>query len=104
MDSKYHRGRIIDEVELVKSLQFGKIRGVALDTLEQEPPDPANPLLSIENVIITNHIGGSSIEALKKMAINAVELVINGLNGIWPDRSHIINPEIIDTNKHHDQA
>jgi D-3-phosphoglycerate dehydrogenase len=89
------RGKIIDESALVESLQSKWIRGVALDTLEQEPPDPSNPLLNMENVVITNHIGSSSNAALKNMGISAVCLVIDVLSGRMPDPSYVVNPEIL---------
>jgi D-3-phosphoglycerate dehydrogenase len=89
------RGKIIEENALVESLRLKQIRGVALDTLAQEPPDPLNPLLSMENVIITNHIGSSSNEAIKKMGISAVCLVIDVLRGKIPDPSYVVNPEIL---------
>jgi D-3-phosphoglycerate dehydrogenase len=89
------RGKIIDESELIQALRRGRVRGAALDTLEQEPPDPANPLLFMENVILTNHIAGSSREALQRMSADAVQLVLEALRGNYPDRAHLKNPEAL---------
>ena len=49
------RGPIVDEAELIKVLKEGWIRGAALDVFEQEPTPPDNPLLKLDNVIVTGH-------------------------------------------------
>lgn len=49
------RGPIVDEAELIKVLKEGRIRGAALDVFEQEPTPPDNPLLKLDNVIVTGH-------------------------------------------------
>jgi len=61
------RGAIIDANALVKALKEGKVKAAALDVVEGEPIDPANPLLKFENVLITPHIGAYTFEALKGM-------------------------------------
>ncbi|MEM2908318.1 MAG: hydroxyacid dehydrogenase [Candidatus Hadarchaeales archaeon] len=62
------RGEIIDETALVEALREGKIAGAALDVYEQEPPTDS-PLLKLENVILTPHIGASTIEAQRDAGI-----------------------------------
>jgi phosphoglycerate dehydrogenase-like enzyme len=52
------RGPVIDETALIAALQQGEIAGAALDVLEKEPPDPANPLLQMPNVLLSPHIAG----------------------------------------------
>jgi D-3-phosphoglycerate dehydrogenase len=54
------RGPVLDEGALYTALTEGWIAGAALDVLEQEPPDPANPLFQLPNVIITPHAAGLS--------------------------------------------
>jgi len=49
------RGPIVDEAALIAALQEERIAGAALDVFEQEPPDPTNPLLTMDNVIVTAH-------------------------------------------------
>ncbi|MBI4552556.1 MAG: phosphoglycerate dehydrogenase, partial [Candidatus Latescibacteria bacterium] len=56
------RGGIIDEAALYRALVSGKVAGAALDVFEQEPP-AGNPLLTLDNVVITPHIGASTKEA-----------------------------------------
>jgi len=49
------RGPIVDEKALTKALQTRMIAGAGLDVFEQEPPDPADPLFALDNVIVTPH-------------------------------------------------
>jgi phosphoglycerate dehydrogenase-like enzyme len=49
------RVAVVDEAALIRALSAGRIAGAALDVFEQEPVDPANPLLSMDNVIVTPH-------------------------------------------------
>lgn len=52
------RGPVVDEPALIEALQSKQIAGAALDVMAQEPPDPENPLLRMENVLLTPHIAG----------------------------------------------
>ena len=49
------RGPIVDQEALTKALQQGQLAGAGLDVLEQEPPDPNDPILGLDNVIVTPH-------------------------------------------------
>ena len=49
------RGPIVDQKALTKALREGRIAGAGLDVLEQEPPDPADPILKLDNVILAPH-------------------------------------------------
>lgn len=64
------RGGIVDEQALCEAIKDGKIAGAALDVLEKEPASPDNPILSMQEVIVTNHVASYSIEAL-----NAVSMI-----------------------------
>jgi phosphoglycerate dehydrogenase-like enzyme len=59
------RGGLVDEQALAASIQSGHLAGAALDVLQREPPDPANPLLHMENVLVTPHISAGTRDALK---------------------------------------
>ncbi len=69
----------------------------ALDTFEQEPPDPGNPLFSMDNVVLTNQIGGSSRDALTRMGVDAVRNVLDLRSGKKLDPVNIINPEALES-------
>ena len=73
------RGGLIDEIELKDLVIKKKIAGVALDVFEQEPPKDME-LLSLDNVLITPHIGGSTEEAILKMGMSAIEGLKKNMN------------------------
>jgi D-3-phosphoglycerate dehydrogenase len=78
------RGGLVDEDALLRALKRGKLSGAVLDTLEKEPLPPCSPLLSLENVIITPHIGGSTDVDHHSGSFDAVEEVIRFLKGEPP--------------------
>lgn len=56
------RGGIVHEADLVTALRQGPLAGAAIDVFEPEPPDPANPLLHLDNVIVTPHRASTTFE------------------------------------------
>ena len=73
------RGALIDPKALVESLHSGKVAGAGLDVFEREPPDPDDPLLSMDTVIVTPHTGFLSTESQRDrqaMAVDEVERVL----------------------------
>ncbi len=86
------RGEIVDSKALYRALSQGKIAGAALDVTEPEPIPSDSPLLTLDNLIITPHIGSASWQTREKMANMAVENLIAGLKG---DRlPYCVNPEV----------
>lgn len=62
------RGELVDEKELIDSLNQGELAGAFCDVLEQEPPSPDNPLLSMKQVIVTPHMASNTRECMAEMA------------------------------------
>ncbi len=89
------RGPVVDQSALREALEAGSIAGAALDVLEDEPPDPADPLPSMPNVIVLPHIGTATEETRYLMRELAVNNVIAVLTGEMPPA--IVNPEVINS-------
>ncbi len=60
------RGAIVDEPALIKALEARTIAGAGLDVFEQEPVKPENPLLTMDNVVLTPHIAAGTVDALRE--------------------------------------
>jgi D-3-phosphoglycerate dehydrogenase len=73
------RGGIINEQALAESLTSGHIAGVAIDVFTQEPPPADHPLLKLPNVVMTPHLGASTLEAQDAVAQEAAQLLIGFL-------------------------
>jgi D-3-phosphoglycerate dehydrogenase len=79
---------VVDEPALIRALQDGWIAAAGLDVTEQEPVSPDNPLLKLENVVITPHIAGYSDEFTHNFWQFSVETVLDLSQGRWP-RSYV---------------
>ncbi len=86
------RGDIIDEDALLKAIKSGKVAGAALDVFENEPPE-GSPLLELEEVIATPHLGASTQEAQLNVSIAVAEGVLNAIK-CEPVRSAVNMPSI----------
>ncbi len=73
------RGGIINEEALAAVLQSGHLAGAALDVFVQEPPPADHPLLKLPNVVVTPHLGASTVEAQESVALEAAQLLIDFL-------------------------
>ena len=73
------RGGIVDEDALVAALKGGRLGGAGLDVYASEPPPQDSPLRSLENVVLTPHLGASTKEAQLNVAIEAAELIVDYL-------------------------
>lgn len=75
------RGGIIDEQALADALRDGHIAGAAVDVFTKEPPPPENPLLSAPNMVLTPHLGASTVEAQYNVAFDVADQIATVLSG-----------------------
>ncbi len=74
------RGGVVEEGALFAAVESGKVAGVALDVFETEPPPPDHPLLALESVSLTPHVGASTVEAQSRVGREAAQIVIDFAN------------------------
>jgi D-3-phosphoglycerate dehydrogenase len=87
------RGGLVDTAALRRALSEGRLAGAGLDVLESEPPEEGEPLLSLENVLVTPHTSFYSEESLVEMRRKCTAQVIAVLAGRRPD--YPVNPEVL---------
>lgn len=85
------RGPIHDEPALCEALKQGTIFAAGLDVTDPEPPDPANPMLRLPNIIVAPHIASATVQTRNAMATIAAENLLAGISG-KPLR-HCVNPQ-----------
>jgi phosphoglycerate dehydrogenase-like enzyme len=84
------RGPIVDEAALIEALRHRRIAGAGLDVFEHEPLAPDHPLLHLDNVVCTPHLGFVTRENYEQMIGGAVENILNYLDG---NPTHVCNPQ-----------
>lgn len=89
------RGGIVDEKDLIQALQKGEIRGAGLDVLETEPIEEDNPLLAMDQVVLTPHSAFYGIDADENSHIIVAELVKGYIEKALP-RRNVVNRDVID--------
>jgi len=93
------RGAIVDEAALVEALRQRRIGGAALDVFEGidvfalSGGPPRHPLLDLDDVILTPHSGGSSVESTLESKLRGARHAVDVLQGRWPP--HVVNPEVV---------
>lgn len=85
------RGGVVDERALAQALRSGRIAGAALDVLEQEPLEPESELRGIDNLLITAHIAGATVESRDRSARSAAEQILDFFSGRPP--VGLVNPD-----------
>ena len=78
------RGPVVDEAALIKALQQKWIAGAGIDVFEQEPIVPDNPLMKMDNVIVSPHTAGVSEASAKRLKLGVGEEAARVLSGKWP--------------------
>jgi phosphoglycerate dehydrogenase-like enzyme len=79
------RGQLVVESDLIQALKSGHLRGAGLDVLEEEPPRPDNPLLQMNNVVLSPHTGGEDTRSFLTMGMEAAECIVKLYRGEWPE-------------------
>ena len=87
------RGPLVDEAALVDALRAGRIRGAALDVFDTEPLPVDHPLRSLENVVLTPHMGYVTEESYDQFFRQAVENIESYLDGRVP--AGAMNPQVL---------
>jgi len=87
------RGPVVDQRALYEALKSGQIFAAAIDVTEVEPISPDDPLLALDNIIITPHIASASFTTRTDMALMAAENLLAGLRGKTPPTC--VNPEAL---------
>lgn len=87
------RGELLDEPALVIALRESRIRGAALDVFQWEPLAGDHPLRSLEDVVLTPHMGYVSVESYDRFFRQAVENIEAYLEGQQPVGA--MNPEVL---------
>ncbi|HET9664313.1 MAG TPA: 2-hydroxyacid dehydrogenase [Burkholderiales bacterium] len=80
------RGELVDDAALHRALRDGRLWAAGLDAFEPEPPDPKNPLLTLENVVLSPHAAGPTWESWPKRFGNSyanIERVARGEPPLW---------------------
>lgn len=75
------RGGVVDEGALIASLREGRLAAAGLDVFEDEPPAPDNPLLAMDQVVLSPHIAGLTTECAERMAVSSVQNVLDFFAG-----------------------
>lgn len=87
------RGPVVDQKALTETLTHRRIAGAGLDVLEKEPPDPDDPILKLDNVILTPHALCWTDQLFAVMAEKDIQAVLSVMNGQAP--ANIVNQEVV---------
>lgn len=86
------RGPVVDEAALINALASGHLNGAGLDVLADEPPDQDNPLFSMDQVVLSPHMGGDTERTMVRAVKVACDNVLSCLDGQKPP--NLLNPSV----------
>lgn len=78
------RGGVVDEDALVDALRSGRLAGAGIDVYEAEPPPEDHPFFSLEQVVLTPHTAALTEQAMRRMALDAAQGILDVLGGADP--------------------
>jgi D-3-phosphoglycerate dehydrogenase len=84
------RGPVVDEPALIEVLEGRRIAGAGIDVFEQEPVDPANPLLKLDNVVVTPHALCWTDQCFHEIAATGLKSIVDVSLGRRP--AHLVDP------------
>lgn len=88
------RGGLVESAALAEALESGHLAAAGIDVLPQEPPDPDEPLLRQQNLVVTPHVAFYSEESLAELQTRTARSVARVLQGLMPES--VVNPEILE--------
>lgn len=86
---------IVSEPALVAALGSRRLAGAALDVFETHPLRPDSPLMSLDNIILSPHLGGATAETIQRHSLSMASDLLRFLSGLRPQ--HMVNQEVWDT-------
>lgn len=89
------RGGLVVEADLVEALKSGHLAGAGLDVFEVEPVAPDNPLLKLDNVVMTPHRSSEETRAMVDMGVEAARCIVELYAGRWPEGC-VVNHQLRD--------
>jgi D-3-phosphoglycerate dehydrogenase len=89
------RGQVIDEAALIDALKNGRLAGAGLDTFAEEPTDPKNPLIFLDNVICTPHVSVLTEEAMARMGTAAANNIVGYIQRGVCSTANVVNPAVL---------
>ena len=78
----------------MKALRDRRIAGAAFDVFESHPVSPQNPLLALDNVVLSPHLGGATAETIERHSEMITDDILSFLDGQRP--KNLVNPEVLD--------
>lgn len=89
------RGNIVDEEALYEALKENRIMGAGLDVFADEPLSPDNPLIGLDNIILTPHVSGQTRDALWNTYKKAIDIASDFFAGRELSKEDLLNPDYV---------